>query len=138
MVGQAQVARRGVVDKMVDYMRTLCVPLCLVALLGGCAKYDHVAFSNEKGATDRGDLSNESISIVQGFAVASTALAIDSDGDEMDGLTLHADDAAPLGVAPGPDEKSYVFYARAVGNGVVRVRIDGDQVATIPVTVLPQ
>lgn len=126
------------VDKVIDYMRRLAFGLGLAALLGGCAKFDHVAFSDVKGATDRGDLANEAITMVDGYALAGKAIAIDSDGDEMDDLTLHADDTAPVGVAPGPDAQTYVFYARSVGNGVVRVRVDGEQVATIPVTVLPQ
>lgn len=123
---------------MVDYKRKLAFGLCLVALLGGCAKFDRVVFSDVKGATDRGDLANEGITLVDGYAVAGTAVALDTDGDEMDDLTLHSDDGAPVGVAPGPDAKTYVFYARGVGNGVVRVRVDGEQVRSIPVTVLAQ
>ena len=125
---------------MIDQKRglRLAVLFAAAALFVGCAKYDHVAFTNVHGATDRADLGNEGITVVQGFAVAATSKAIDDDGDEMDDLTLHADDTAPLGVAPGPEASTYVFYGRSVGNGVIRVRIDGDQVATIPVTVVAQ
>lgn len=126
------------VDKVVDHIRRLAAFLVLAASLGGCAKFDRVVFRDVKGATDRADLANEGITLVDGYAVAGTAVALDSDGDEMDDLTLHSDDGAPVGVAPGPDPKTYVFYARSVGNGVVRVRVEGDQVRSIPVTVLPQ
>lgn len=125
-------------DKVVDYVRKLLVGVLLAGSLGGCAKFDHVAFSDVKGATDRAELSGAGITIVDGYAVAGTAVAIDSDGDPMEELTLHADEGGVIGVAPGPDEKTYVFFARGVGNGVIRVRVEGDQVGTIAVNVVAQ
>ena len=123
---------------MIDKADRLALFLLLSAVFTGCAEYDHVVFSDIHGATDRAALANEGITLVQGYAVAATSKAIDSNNDEMDDLTLHSDDSAPIGVAPGPDSGTYVFYGRTVGTGIIRVRVEGDQVATIPITVVPQ
>jgi len=119
-------------------MRLRCVAFATAAGLAGCAEYDHMRFTDVQGATDRADLSNEGITLVHGFAVAARGAAYDSDDDVLANLTLHTDDSAPIGIAPGPNAGTYVFYGRTVGTGQLRVRIDGDQVATIPVTVVAQ
>lgn len=116
--------------------------VAVVALLAvgvsACSSYDHLTLTEPKGAVDKAALDPAGITLVEGYAVSATGLAFDEDDKQLDDLSLHADDTGPIGVAPGPTENTFVFYGRHAGDGVVRVRVGGDQVATIPVTVSAQ
>lgn len=119
--------------------------LLLVAGVGACSSskksepaFDHLEYSEISLAPGMAELEEKSVVLGEGVAVKAVVKAIDERGHAMSALELESGDPNVVGVEKGPEQGSFVFYARNVGTTELHVLSDETRVGGVSAEVVAE
>lgn len=119
------------------FLGVLCVTMAACSSSKKPApRFDHFEYSEISVAPSTAKLEPNSVTLAEGVAVKALVKAIDERGKNMSALDLESGDPTVVGVEPGPEAGSFVFYAGSIGATELHVISDETQVGSVPVQVV--